>query len=149
MTRITPSEPKGASVLVGRDEECARIGALLGAARDQRSGALVLHGEPGIGKSALCAWAVEQAAGMSVLSVTGVESEADLPFAGLASLCARELGRIAALPAPQARALDAALARGDAAPVDRLSIGAAVLSLLAAVAADAPLLVVVDDAQWL
>jgi DNA-binding CsgD family transcriptional regulator len=135
--------------LVGREDECARIAELLAAAFEQRSGVLVVSGEPGIGKSALCAWAVEQAAGMRMLSVTGVECEADLPFAGLASLCGPELARVATLPEPQARALDAALARTDSAPVDRLSIGAAVLSLLAAAAPAAPLLVLVDDAQWL
>ena len=135
--------------LVGREAECARIAELLAVARDERSGVLIVSGEPGIGKSALCAWAAEQAAGMRMLSVTGVECEADLPFAGLASLCGPELARVATLPVPQARALDAALARADPAPVDRLSIGAAVLSLLAAAATDGPMLVIVDDAQWL
>ena len=135
--------------LVGREDECARIAELLAAAREQCSGVLVVSGEPGIGKSALCAWAAERAAGMRMLSVTGVECEADLPFAGLASLCGPELARVATLPAPQARALDAALARAASAPVDRLSIGAAVLSLLAAAATAGPLLVIVDDAQWL
>ena len=70
-------------VLVGRNNECQRIQRLMEAARANHSGALVLSGEPGIGKSALCAWAIAQAAGIGVLSVRGVESELDLPFAGL------------------------------------------------------------------
>src|SRR4051812_33774937 len=93
-------------VLIGRQDECARIAELVAAAREQRSGVLVVCGEAGIGKSALCAWAAEHAAGLRRLSVTGVESEADLPFAGLVSLCGPELARVATLPAPQARALD-------------------------------------------
>lgn len=91
--------------LVGRDAECGQIAGLLAGARSQRSGALVLCGEAGIGKSALCAWAVAQAADMRVLSVHGVESEVDLPFAALSELFAGELDHVALLPDPQARAL--------------------------------------------
>ena len=135
--------------LVGRDAECGRIDGLLADARGQRSGALVLSGEPGIGKSALCRWAVAQAGGMRVLSVRGVESEVELPFAGLAELCAGEMDRVGLLPEPQARALEAALARRDAPPGDRFAIGAAVLSLLAVAGGSGSVLVVIDDAQWL
>jgi DNA-binding CsgD family transcriptional regulator len=144
-----PNVSAGQVMLLGRDVECDRIEGLLAAARAQRSGALVLSGDPGIGKSALCAWAVEQAAGMRVLSVRGVESEADLPFAGLSELCAGELDRLGLLPDPQARALEAALTRRDAAPGDRFAIGAAVLNLLAVAGDGDPVLVIVDDAQWL
>jgi DNA-binding CsgD family transcriptional regulator len=134
---------------MGRDAECGRIAGLLARARDQRSGAIVLSGDPGIGKSALCAWAVAQADGMRVLSVNGVESEVDLPFAGLSELCARELDRLTSLPEPQERALDGALARRDAPLGDRFALGAAVLSLLAVAAESRPSLVVIDDLQWL
>ena len=136
-------------MLVGREVESGRVEGLLAGARAQRSGALVLSGDPGIGKSALCAWAVAQAAGMRVLSVRGVESEADLPFAGLSELCAGELDRLGLLPDPQARALEAALTRRDAPPGDRFAIGAAVLSLLAVADDGESVLVIVDDAQWL
>lgn len=136
-------------VLIGREVEAGRIAGLLDDARAQRSGALVLSGDPGIGKSALCAWAVAHADGIRVLSVHGVESEVDVPFAGLSELCAGELGRLESLPEPQARALEGALARRAAVPGDRFAIGAAVLSLLAAAAEDEPLLAIVDDAQWL
>jgi DNA-binding CsgD family transcriptional regulator len=135
--------------LFGRDAECSRLSQLLDAARGQRSGALVLTGEPGIGKSALCAWAVAHAYDIRLLSVHGVESELDLPFGGLSELCAGELALVDALPEPQRRALEGALARREAASRDRFAIGAAVLSLLAMVAERTSALVVVDDAQWI
>ena len=138
-----------APALTGRESERARISELLAGARVGRSGALVLVGDAGMGKSALCGWAREQAADMQVLSAQGVESEADLPFAGLAELCAGELDRLEEMPSPQAEALAAALARGAARPVDRFAIGAAVLSLLGLVAEAGPLLVAIDDAHWL
>ena len=113
--------------LVGREPERSRIAGLIADARRQSSGALVLRGDPGTGKSALCAWAAEQASGMRMLRLRGVESEVDLPFAGLSELCADQLERIALLPGPQAAALESALARSDGPRSDRFAIGAAVL----------------------
>jgi DNA-binding CsgD family transcriptional regulator len=135
--------------LIGRDAQCTRIAELLEGARSQQSGALVLTGEAGIGKSALCTWAIDRAGGMRVLRVRGVQSEGDLPFAGLSELCADQLDHIPLLPEPQAGALDGALARRSSGPGDRFAIGAAVLSLLALVDEQGSVLVVVDDAQWL
>src|SRR5215211_9151439 len=135
--------------LVGRDAECAQIAELLNGARSQQSGALVVAGEAGIGKSALCAWAIDRADGMCVLTVRGVESEVDLPFAGLSELCAEQFDGIHRLPEPQARALEGALALRVVHAGDRFAIGAAVLGLLAMVGEQQSLLVVVDDAQWL
>ena len=86
---------------------------------------------------------------MRVLVARGVESEADLPYAGLSELCADQRDLAEALPAPQVRALGAVLARGHGPPVDRFAIGAAVLSLLAAGSERNSTLVVVDDGQWL
>jgi DNA-binding CsgD family transcriptional regulator len=145
----TGTASAGEFALVGRDAECERLSRLLAGARCQRSGVLVLSGEPGIGKSALCAWAAAQAGDMRVLSTHAVESEVDLPFAALSELFAGDLDRVGSLPEPQARALDGALARRDAPAGDRFAIGAAVLSLLALVGEGRPVLVVVDDAQWL
>ena len=110
---------------------------------------LVVCGEPGIGKSALCAWAAASASGMRVHAIHGVESEVDLPFAGLSDLCSGQADRLGLLPDPQARALEAALARRDATPSDRFAIGAALLSLLAVVAAEQPLLCWISEARWL
>ena len=73
-------------MLVGREAECTRIDELLARARGGTGGALWLSGEAGIGKSALCGYAIECADGMTVLSAHGMESEAELPFAGLLEL---------------------------------------------------------------
>jgi predicted ATPase len=95
----------GAPAMIGRSFECGRIGDVLARARRRDSAALLLSGDPGIGKSALCAWAIAAARRERVLTVRGSESEADLPFAGLSELFAGELDRVATLPEPQARAL--------------------------------------------
>lgn len=102
-----------------------------------------------MGKSALCGWAVAQAREMRVLVARGVQSEADLPYAGLSELFADQRDLSELLPGPQVRAMQAVLARGHGPPVDRFAIGAAVLSLLAAGNECNSTLVVVDDGQWL
>src|SRR5262245_11268561 len=136
-------------MLFGRHVERGLLDSLLRDARAGRSGSLLLRGEVGIGKSALCSYAVEQAAGMTVLAARGSETERDLAFAGLAQLFRAELGRLDGLPAPQGAALAGALAVGPPVEVDRFTVCAAVLSLLAAIAEASPVLVVVDDAEWL
>ncbi|HEX5908890.1 MAG TPA: AAA family ATPase, partial [Thermoleophilaceae bacterium] len=116
-----------------------------------RSASLLGFGEPGIGKSALAAQAVEMALdrGMRVLRARGVEAETDIPFAGLSELLAPVLDHRRQLPPVQAEALGAALALEPAAGAhDRFAVAAALLSLLAAAADEQPLLAVVDDAQW-
>src|SRR5919108_5993930 len=95
--------------LVGRDAERSRIAVLLDGARDSRGAALVLRGEPGVGKSALLDDARRQAADMRVFVSRGIEWDAELPFAGLHQLLHPVLGRLERLPAPQARSLRAAL----------------------------------------
>ncbi|NYJ34808.1 helix-turn-helix transcriptional regulator [Nocardiopsis aegyptia] len=138
-------------MLRGRDEETARIDAVLAAARSGRSGALVLRGEAGIGKSALLDHAERAAAdaGTRVLRGAGVESESDLPYAGLHLLLGRAIEHVDALPAPQARALRGALGLADSASPSRFLVGLAVLTLLAELAASGPVLCLVDDAHWL
>jgi len=135
--------------LVGRDAECGRIDALLEAARADQSGALVVRGEVGIGKTALLRYALEQAGSMTVLRARGIESESELAFAVLGDFFRPAVDRLEAIPEPQAAALAGALALGPPAPSDRFTVCAATLSLLAAVAEDAPVLGVIDDAQWL
>ena len=136
-------------VLVGRREELRRIGGLLAAVKRGRSCALVLVGEPGIGKSALLEETVRRARGVRVVRASGVESEGKLPYAGLLTLTRPVAGLVPSLPEPQAHALTAALALGSAPPADPLAVCAATLGLLAAAAEDEPVLAVVDDAQWL
>ncbi|MER6359346.1 AAA family ATPase [Kitasatospora sp. NPDC001527] len=138
-------------MLYGRERERAAVDALLDGARDGRSGVLVLRGEPGIGKTALLEYAVSAAGdGVRVIRATGVEYEAELPFAGLSLLLASGLDRLDALPGPQRRSLEGAFGLGEApGGADRLLTGLAVLGLLAELASDRPLLCVVDDVHWL
>ncbi|MFI7687778.1 ATP-binding protein [Nonomuraea sp. NPDC049655] len=135
-------------MLFGRAAEQAQVDRLLTDARSGRSGVLVVRGQPGIGKSALLSHLAERAAGVRVLHGVGIESEAELPYAALHLLLRSELDRIDALPEPQAAALRGALGMGATAPVSRFLVGLALLSLLAEIAGDGPLLCLVDDAQW-
>src|SRR5918996_2304977 len=136
-------------MLRGRRAEQERIDALLSAAREGISGALVVRGEPGIGKTALLEHAAQRANGMRVLRGAGIESEAELPFAGLHLLLRPAADALEALPGPQRQAIGSAFGLGDAGGGDRFLVGAAVLSLLAHLAETRPLLCLVDDAQWL
>src|SRR4051812_1904495 len=136
-------------MLLGRDEERLALDRLLAEARDGRSGVLALVGEPGIGKTALLDYAADRAAGMRLLRARGIESEAEVPFAGLAELVRPALGALDRIPRPQAAALAGALALGPATAQDRFAIGAATLSLLSAHAEEAPLALLVDDAHLL
>ncbi|MGC7098614.1 AAA family ATPase [Amycolatopsis lurida] len=133
-------------MLRGRQAEREAIGALLTGARDGISGALVLRGEPGIGKTSLLDHAAENAGDLRVLRGVGIESEAELPFAGLHLLLRPVLDRLDALPELQRRALEGAFGLGHGGDGDRFLIGAGVLTLLAE---QGPLLCLVDDAQWL
>ncbi|MFE5283848.1 ATP-binding protein [Nocardia sp. NPDC056611] len=134
--------------LRGREREQQALGALIDGAREGRSGVLVLRGEAGIGKTALLEDAAAGAEGLRVLRGTGLEAEAELPFAGLQLLLTPALDRLPALPEPQRDALSAALGLGPGGREPMLT-GLAVLSLLAEYADGAAVLVVVDDAQWL
>jgi DNA-binding CsgD family transcriptional regulator len=136
-------------MLLGRLPERAALSQLLDGARAGRSGVLVMHGEPGVGKTALLDWAVESAAGLRVARVAGVESEMELAFAALQQLCAPMLDKLENLPDPQRAALGVAFGLNTGAAPDRFLVGLAVLSLLSGVAEQQPLLCVIDDAQWL
>src|ERR1700733_12561395 len=135
--------------LHGRDAELAALSDLLDQARKGTSGTLVVRGDPGIGKTALVSQVTARADGFQVIRATGIEEESELPFAGLHLLLRPVLDRVSALPDVQAEALRGALGLAKAGPADRFLVGLAVLSLLAELAADQPLLCVVDDAQWL
>jgi DNA-binding NarL/FixJ family response regulator len=137
--------------LLGRDEELARLNRIVSELTD-RGGALVVRGEAGIGKTAILAAASERAhaLGVMVLSASGVESEAQLPFAGLHQLLLPSLGLLAQLPEPQRDALEMAFGLGSHRGVsDVFLIGLATLGLISELAAETPVLLVVDDAQWL
>jgi DNA-binding CsgD family transcriptional regulator len=133
----------------GRAPERELLGRLLDNVRGGQSAVLVVRGEAGVGKTALLHACAEQASGFRLAQVAGVESEMELPFAGLHQLCGPMLGRLGTLPAPQQDALGVALGlRAGEAP-DRFLVALAALTLLAEVAAERPLLCCVDDAQWL
>jgi DNA-binding CsgD family transcriptional regulator len=136
-------------MLLGRDPERQAVDRLLAEARLGRSGVLAITGEPGIGKTALLDHAAAHADGMRLLRARGIESEAEVPFASLLELLRPALGALDSIPEPQAEALAAALALRPGGAQDRFAIGAATLSLLAAYAEEAPLLLLVDDAHWL
>jgi len=125
------------------------LNRLLDRVRAGQSQALVIRGEPGVGKTALLDYLAGQARGCRVLRVAGVQSEMELAFAGLHQLCAPMLDRLGRLPAPQRDALRVAFGLSAGPMPDRFLVGLAVLSLVSEVAGDQPLICVVDDQQWL
>jgi predicted ATPase len=136
--------------LVGRGDELKHIYGLIDGIRE-RGGALIVRGEAGIGKSALLAAtsAYARTRGVTVRTTTGAESEARLAFAGLHQLLLAFLKGLDRLPKPQRRALQTALGVAEDEAPDLFLVGLATLGLVAETAAEAPLLLVVDDAQWL
>ena len=139
-----------AAPLLGREREEALLRTLLDEVAIHGQ-ALVLRGEPGVGKSRLLSEAARTARerGMSVLTAIGVQSEADLPFAGLHQLLRPVRGRATELAPTQRVALDAAFGLTDEPAPEHFRIAMAALDLLSEVATDAPVLLVVEDAQWL
>src|SRR3954467_11514556 len=135
--------------LLGRRSESETLDRLLEAVRAGESRALVIRGDPGVGKTALLEYVVEYAMGCRVARAAGVQAEMELAFAGLHQLCAPMLDRLDRLPAPQRDALGTAFGLSAGAAPDRFLVGLAVLSLLAEVAEEQPLMCIVDDAQWL
>jgi DNA-binding CsgD family transcriptional regulator len=136
-------------MLWGRGEQCAALDGMLADVRSGRSRALVVRGEAGIGKTALLTYAAETAPDFQLARAWGVESEMELPFAALQQLCGRMLSRLDRLPGPQRDALGVAFGLRSGAAPDRFLVGLAVLGLLSEVAAEQPLLCLIDDAQWL
>ncbi|MDQ1455498.1 MAG: hypothetical protein QOH28_1118 [Actinomycetota bacterium] len=133
----------------GRDAERETIAEFLDEARRGRSRALLIEGDAGTGKTSMCEYAVAQASDFFVVRAQGIESESELPFAGLAQLFGPLRSHLALIPAPQRRALAGAMALEPPTRTSTLALGAAMLSLLSAAAAVRPVLAVVDDAHWL
>jgi DNA-binding CsgD family transcriptional regulator len=136
-------------LLRGRRAECLALDRLLEAAHAGQSAVLVLRGEAGIGKTALLGYAAGRAEGWRVLRAIGVESEMELPFAGVHQLCAPLLEGLTRLPTPQREALGTAFGLSAGPRPDRFLVGLALLSLLSEAAEEQPLLGLIDDAQWL
>ena len=145
-----PSGLRGpAGELRGRRRECDVLDRLLEAVRVGESRALVVRGEPGVGKTALLDYLVEQASGCRVARAVGIESEMELAYAGVHQLLTPMLDRLQRLPGPQRQALRTAFGLSSGPAPDRFLVGLATLSLLADVAEEHPLVCLVEDEQWL
>jgi DNA-binding CsgD family transcriptional regulator len=136
-------------MLRGRRAEREALDRVFAAVRTGRSDVLVLRGEPGIGKTALLEYAVEQAPDFRIVRAAGVESEMELPYAALHQLCLPILDRLERLPRPQGDALATAFGLAGGGAPQRFLVGLATLSLLSDAAEERPLLCLVDDAHWL
>jgi DNA-binding CsgD family transcriptional regulator len=145
----TPSEGGSAANLIGRRTECSVLDELVASVRAGESRALVVHGEAGVGKTALIEHLAGRVPGCRVARAAGIESEMELPFAGLHQLCAPILDRLEQVPAPQRGAVQTAFGMSAGSAPDQFLIGLAVLGLLSAVSEEEPLLCLVDDQQWL
>ena len=137
-------------MIVSRAEELSRLDRLLADLLAGSGRALVLHGEPGIGKTTLLEALVQRAGDEVVLlHARGVQSEAGLTFSAMADLLEPVLSGLDALPDLQAQALAGALALAPPAPGgDRLAVCVAALGIVRAAARERPVLIVVDDIQW-
>jgi DNA-binding CsgD family transcriptional regulator len=135
--------------LIGRRAERDVLDQLVSAVCASDSRALVVHGEPGVGKTALLEYVAERESGCKVTRVAGIQSEMELAFTGLHQLCAPMLSRLGRLPAPQREALRTAFGMSAGSPPDQFLIGLSVLSLLSDAADEQPLLCLIDDQQWL
>src|SRR6476659_1614934 len=136
-------------MLRGRLHECEDLDRLVDAVRGGQSGAVVVRGEAGVGKSALLEYVAGRASGCRVARAAGVQSEMELAYSGLDQLCAPVLDRIVRLPEPQRDALRTVFGLSGGAAPDRFLVALAVLSLLSEVAGEEPLVCLVDDVQWL
>jgi DNA-binding CsgD family transcriptional regulator len=135
-------------MLLDRTEERALLDALLDGARRQSSGALTLHGEAGMGKTALIDYTVDRAPDLQLVRISGVEAEHEFGFAALHRLLLPFLGHVESLPGPQRNGLKAAFGISTHSPADLFMIGLATLTLLADAASPQGLLCIIDDAQW-
>src|SRR6201996_879828 len=138
-----------AAGLTGRLSEREVLDRFVADVRAGEGQALVVRGEPGVGKTALLDYLAGRAAGCLVARAAGVQSEMELAFAGLHQLCAPMLDHAKSLPGPQREALRTAFGLSAGPPPDRFLVGLAVLGLFSEEAGEQPLLCLVDDHQWL
>src|SRR6478609_2277074 len=143
---VVSAEPRQ---LLGRQRERAVLERLLETAREGRGGVLVVHGDPGVGKTALLEYALDPAKDFRVVRTSGVEGETELDYAALQHLCSPLLELIERLPDPQRDALRVAFGLSSGRPPSPFMVGLAVLGLLSDAAEERPLLCIVDAAQWL
>src|SRR3989442_2623046 len=148
MATIAPVRGR-TSELAGRRSERDVLDRLVDSVRLGESRALVVRGEPGVGKTALLEYALERAHEFRVARAVRIQSEMELAFAGLHQLMAPMLEHLDGLPAPQSDALRTVFGATVGPAPDRFFVGLAALSLLSDVTEEQPLVCVVDDAHWL
>src|SRR6185295_14545040 len=135
--------------LIGRNRECEVLDRLLDDVRGGHGGVLVVHGEAGVGKTALLEYAEQAGRALRLARTVGVEAEMEVPFAAAQQLCSPFLDLLDRLALPQREALGVAFGLASGPTPDRFLVGLAILGLLAEAAEEEPLLCLVDDAQWL
>ena len=143
------NNPPPPPYLLGRRLECEVLDEILACLRSGGSAVRVVRGEAGIGKTALLDHLCARSVGLTVIRVQGIEADMELPYASLHQLCAPLVAGIEHLPDPQRGSLEVAFGLTGGDPPDRFMVGLAVLHLVTDAAAARPVLVVVDDAQWL
>src|SRR3954449_1084309 len=141
--------PSSGRQLLGREREREVLDRLLDGVRGARGGVLVVHGEAGVGKTALLEYAARAGREFRIARTSGVEAEMELPFAAVQQLCSPFFELMERLPQPQRDALGVAFGLSTGRAPDPFLVGLAVLGLLSEAAEEQPLLSVVDDAQWL
>ncbi|MFN2538687.1 MAG: AAA family ATPase [Mycobacteriales bacterium] len=144
--RGAPARSRWRPLLRGRGAECAALDGQLTSIAAGQSSVLVMRGEAGVGKTALLDYVAERASGCRVVRVVGVQSELELAYAGLHQLCVGLLDEATGLPAPQRDGLQVAFGLQEGGTPDHFMVALAVLSLLSEAA---PLVCLIDDAQWL
>jgi AAA ATPase domain len=149
MSEASPPVLSSGRRLLGREHERGVLDRLLDGVRGGRGSVLVVHGEAGVGKTALLDYAVEAARGFRTARTSGIEAEMELPFAAVQQLCSAFLELMDRLPPPQHEALGVAFGLITGPAPNPFLVGLAVLGLLAEAADEQPLVCVVDDAQWL
>ena len=149
MSGASPKVLSSGRRLLGRERECQVLDRLLDGVRDGHGGVLVMHGDAGVGKTALLEYAVEVGRGFRIARTFGVEAEMELPYAALQQLCSPFFELMERLPQPQHDALGVAFGLITGPAPNQFLVGLAVLGLLAEAAEEQPLGCVVDDAHWL
>lgn len=135
--------------LLGRDAECATLDKLTGDVRVGFSGALLFIGEPGVGKTRLLQYVSDSAVEVDIRWVVGAQPELRLGFAALHRLVLPYLGRLDELAGPHRTALEVTFGLAEGPPPNRFLVSLAALALLSNVAAERPVICLIDDAQWL
>ncbi len=148
--RVTWDGAEPVTSLCGRRREQAELDQVLVDIRAGRSRVLVVSGEPGIGKTALIDDCCRRARDVTVIRAVGIESKSELVFAGLQQVCSQTpQDKLELLPEPQRDAIQVALGRSFGEAPSPLLLGTAMLNHFADIAEERPVLVVIDDAQWL